>query len=84
MSKIWKVVIPNYEDKVPISQRRRTKYYKKGDKLPKKHASKIPTGLLKYDRNQYLVDQNGNRVIANPLVAGKPKYWTINGQRIYD
>ncbi len=31
MSKIWKVVIPNYEDKIPISQRRRTKYYKKGE-----------------------------------------------------
>ena len=26
-----KVVVPNYEDKVPISIRRRAKYYKKDD-----------------------------------------------------
>ena len=31
MNKIWKIVIPNYEEKVPISKRRRAKYYKKGD-----------------------------------------------------
>ena len=84
MSKIWKVVIPNYEDKIPISQRRRTKYYKKGDKLPKKYTSKLQTGLLEYDKGNYLVDQSKNRVIANPLAAGTPKYWTVNGQRIYD
>ena len=84
MSKIWKVVIPNYEDKIPISDRRRTKYYKKGDKLPKKYESKIHTGLLEYDKGGYLIDQSKNRVISNPIVAGTPKYWTINGQRIYD
>lgn len=84
MSKIWKIVIPNYEDKVPISHRRRTKYFKKKDKISKKHENSLSAGLLKYDKLGYLVDQSGNRVIANPLTAGKPKYWTINGQRIYD
>ena len=28
---VWKVVVPNYEDKVPISMRRSAKYYKKDD-----------------------------------------------------
>ena len=86
MEKIWKVVIPNYEEKVPISQRRRAKYWKKTDskKLPKKHVDKLKAGHLHYDSTGYLTDDNNNRIIANPLVAGKPKYWTINGQRIYD
>ena len=39
MNKIWKIVIPNYEEKVPISKRRRAKYYRKGD-LNKKSVAK--------------------------------------------
>ena len=88
MSKVWKVIIPNYEDKVPISQRRRAIYYKKEDydkgKVPKKHVAKIKAGSMRFDTKGFLIDMNKNRVISNPLVAGKPKYWTINGQRIYD
>ena len=88
IGKTWKVVIPNYEDKVPISQRRRAKYFKridqKNNRIPKKHLAKLKAGHLYFDQQGYLIDQNKNRVIANPLVAGKPKYWTINGQRIYD
>jgi hypothetical protein len=87
-NKVWKIVIPNYEDKIPISQRRRAKYYKKSDytqgKIPKKHLKNIQSGFYYFNAAGYLVDSNKNRIIANPLVAGKPKYWTINGQRIYD
>ena len=87
-NKVWKIVIPNYEDKIPISQRRRAKYYKKSDytqgKIPKKHLKNIQSGFYYFNTAGYLVDSNKNRIIANPLVAGKPKYWTINGQRIYD
>jgi len=87
-NKVWKIVIPNYEDKIPISQRRRAKYFKKTDhtqgKIPKKHLKNIQSGFYHFNAAGYLVDDSKNRVIANPLVAGKPKYWTINGQRIYD
>jgi|15BtaG_2_1085339.scaffolds.fasta_scaffold00010_19 hypothetical protein len=86
-NKIWKLTIPNYEDKVPISQKRRAKYFKQNEskpRLPKKHLSKIQSGHFKYDKLGYLVDENKNRVLANPIVAGTPRYWTINGQRIYD
>ena len=87
-NKVWKIVIPNYEDKIPISQRRRAKYYKKSDytqgRIPKKHLKNIQSGFYYFNSTGYLVDSNKNRIIANPLVAGKPKYWTINGQRIYD
>jgi hypothetical protein len=87
LKQIWKLTIPNYEDKIPISQKRRAKYFKNTDaksKLPKKHIEKIKSGHFKYDKQGFLIDTNKNRVLANPLVAGKPKYWTLNGQRIYD
>jgi len=82
--KVWKIVIPNYEEKVPISKRRRAKYYKKGEKLAKKYLTGIKNGMYFYDKKGFLVDQNKNRVIANPISAGTPKFWTINGQRMYD
>jgi hypothetical protein len=86
---VWKVVVPNYEDKVPISMRRRAKYYKKDDpelenNLPKKYKVGLKTNKYSWDKKGFLVDSKSNRVISNPRVAGKPKFWTINGQRIYD
>jgi hypothetical protein len=86
--KIWKVVIPNYESKVPISNRRRAKYYKKTetrvDALAKKYQIGLTNGKYRWENSGFLVDDKNNRIIANPLAAGTPKFWTINGQRIYD
>ena len=88
MNKVWKIIIPNYEEKVPISKRRRAKYYKKRDlsknNIAKKYTNGVKNGTYSYDKQGYLVDQSKNRVLANPLSAGTPKYWTINGQRMYD
>ena len=88
MSKVWKVVIPNYEEKVPISKRRRAKYYRKVDLkktgIAKKYVNGVKNGTYAFDNKGYLVDENKNRVIANPIAAGTPKFWTINGQRMYD
>tara|TARA_R100001530_G_scaffold134565_1_gene109681 strand:- start:554 stop:1138 length:585 start_codon:yes stop_codon:yes gene_type:complete len=86
--KVWKIVIPNYIDKVPISQRRRTKYYRKNEStiasLAKKYKDGITSGKYYWDNKGYLIDFSKNRVVANPMSAGTPKYWTINGQRLYD
>ena len=86
--KIWKIIIPNYEEKVPISKRRRAKYYKKRDlsknNIAKKYTNGVKNGTYSYDKQGYLVDENKNRILANPLSAGTPKFWTINGQRMYD
>ena len=88
MNKVWKIVIPNYEEKVPISKRRRAKYYKKKDlskkNIAKKYTNGLKNGIYSYDKQGYLIDQNKNRVLSNPISAGTPKYWTINGQRMYD
>ena len=45
MNNVWKVVIPNYEDKVAISSRRRAKYYKKGDVSLDSLSNKIRKNL---------------------------------------
>ena len=88
MNKVWKIIIPNYEEKVPISKRRRAKYYKKRDlsknNIAKKYTNGVKNGTYSYDKQGYLVDENKNRILANPLSAGTPKFWTINGQRMYD
>ena len=88
MSKVWKIIIPNYEEKVPVSKRRRAKYYKKKDlsrnNIAKKYINGLKNGIYNYDKQGYLVDSSKNRVLANPLSAGTPKFWTINGQRMYD
>jgi hypothetical protein len=87
---IWKVVLPNFENRVPISKRRRAKYFNKikdnikDTDLSQRHQKRINSGVYSWDKKGYLVDSVNNRILANPLVAGKPKYWTINGQRIYD
>ena len=87
---VWKVVLPNFENRVPISKRRRANYYNKNkdsleiEDLPQKHQKRFNNGEYTWDKKGFLIDSVGNRVLSNPLVAGKPKYWTINGQRIYD
>ena len=42
---VWKVVVPNYEDKVPISMRRRAKYSKKDDPELDNNLPKYNIGL---------------------------------------
>jgi hypothetical protein len=83
VNKVWKVIVPNYEDKVPVTKRRRAKYYKQGNSLPVKYEKGLRSGKYRW-KSKHLVDDLGTRVLANPLTAGKPRFWVINGQRIYD
>lgn len=62
---------------VPLSSARRAKYYRKGDKIPKRF--KRP----RYDAQGYLLDKDGNRVQSNKRSAGTPRLWRINGQDLY-
>ena len=83
--KEWTVEISDYTDKVPLSLKRRAKYIQKGKHpLSKRNQSKLDAGLYKWNADNVLVDETGDRLLANPRSAGTPKYWTINGQRLYD
>jgi hypothetical protein len=71
------ITIPKFITQVCISQIRRPKYYKEGNKIP-------PTYLKKYNFNKhgFLIDKTGNRVLANPRSVGKAKYEILSGNNL--
>ena len=77
MRKSISITVKNPLEHVIISNKRRTEYYKKGDKIPKKYIN------LRFDKKGYLKSKSGERVIKNPIAAGSPKKWKINGQGLY-
>lgn len=81
---ITKITIPEFITRVQISKKRRAKYYSKykGKGVSKKVPKKYRGDDYSYNKNGWLVDQNGQRVIANPRVAGKPKYQVLSGNKL--
>lgn len=78
---IHEVEIPNYPDKIKLSEKRRATYhdYRKKSKLPKKYQTE------QYEwRGKFLYDKEINqRVVKNSLSVGTPKWWTVNFQDIW-
>jgi hypothetical protein len=74
---LFELNIPDYITHVQLSQHRRTKYYKRGDKIPLKHQT------CTYNKKGILVDSKGEQVVKNPRVAGTPGWKKINGQTFY-
>ena len=70
--------IPNYPRSVEVSKSRRPKYYKIGDKIPKKFEA---DGYCYV--GGFLVDPTGQKVVKNTKSAGTPRYISINAQAIY-
>lgn len=71
------IIIPRFITKALVSKKCRAKYYKMGDKIP-------PTYLDKYifDKKGFLVDKEGNRILANPRTAGEPRYEVLSGNKL--
>ena len=83
--KEWTVEITDYVNKVPLSLKRRAKYIQKGKQaLSKTNQRRLDSGQYKWGADNVLINEKGDRLLANPRSAGTPKYWTINGQRLYD
>jgi len=77
---VKRIEIPNFITHVELSKKRRAKYYKKGNKLPKKYSNKDYI----FNKEGVLVHKAlGVPVIANPRVVGTPRLKKINGQDIY-
>lgn len=87
---IHTVDIPLYITRVKIANSRRPKYYEKGSskKVPKKYSNNkkfdfIPVKVGKRIR-YYLADLSDNSpILANPKVAGTPKFMKIRGNDFY-
>jgi hypothetical protein len=80
MSKILKKYhcsIPDYPTEIRVSNKRREKFWKDGETLPKKHAG----ATLRADG--FYVDALDERITKNTKTAGKPRMLTINAQKIY-
>ena len=90
---MYTVVIPNFEETIKITEKRRTEYYRHGSskakKLPKKYFNKDKYAYKPFKNtlgkiNHYLVDISTNeKVISNPIAKDKPRTWKINGQALY-
>lgn len=77
---LFRVEIPNYIRYVTLSKKRRPKYYKKGNKIPKKYQ----TSKYAYNKKGVLISiESKLPVIANPRVVGLPRIKKINGQDFY-
>lgn len=74
------VKIPEFKTKFEISHSRRAKYFKYGDKIPKKYSNRNGYDFL----NNFLINiDTRQKIVKNTRVAGTPKYWTLNGQSLY-
>lgn len=72
---IAEIIIPKFITKVKIANKQRAKYYKKGDKIPKKYKG------YKFVKG-YLIDENRKRIVSNASQAGKPKYEILSGNKL--
>lgn len=73
------LVFPNYITRIQLSNKRRKKYYLKGDDIPKKYAH-----LQTFDKKGALLDENGVPIVKNAKSCDKPRFMVINGQAIWN
>lgn len=61
---------------IVISKKRRIVYYKKKDDVPKKYKNSLA------DKNGFLLDKEGNRIVKNKRTAGTPKIEKMSGNSL--
>lgn len=72
---LGEITIPKFITKVLVSKKRRPKYYRKGDEIPKKYS--------KYSfKGSFLVDAHGKKVVKNTRSVGTPKYEQLSGNNL--
>jgi hypothetical protein len=84
---IRQITIPEYIYQVQTSKARIAKYFHKnsGRGKVKKDILDVPKKYkaVGYDLEGYVIDANNNRIVANSVSVGKPKFIPINGQLFY-
>lgn len=80
---VHKIVIPNFNEYIRISEARRAKPFLKNSKrkLPKKYQTEE---YIWNKKGQLINDKTGSLVASNSITVGKPREWRINGQDIYN
>jgi hypothetical protein len=82
----YRVVIPEWEHTYQKSGKTMTKYWlwKDRDKLPKKHKEVLRQTALIQRNKAYCCNSEGEKFVKNPIKAGKPNVWVLNGQDLYN
>lgn len=90
MGKILRLItVPGYPDKVMVAKARRPVFYV-SETSKVRGKTKIPPSFLKsehfaFNNDGVLYDlRTGGFKIANPQTAGKPRYWVVNFQDIWN
>jgi len=79
---LYKIEISNYMKYVQLSKQRRAKFFKKGQKIPKKYLHN--EDFFNFNSKGILVNvTDDSKVIANPRVAGTPRMKKIRGNDIW-
>lgn len=68
--------LPDFPREIQVSSKRKAKYWKVGEKIPKKYAKYGNAG-------GFIVDDKGEKVVKNVKTAGTPRTVQINSQLIY-
>ena len=80
---IVKITIPQFNDLIRIAEKRSVSPFKKDSK--KKIPKKYQTDEYSWNGKGYLIhNKTGVIVPSNPIMAGKPREWRMNGQDIYN
>lgn len=86
---IKKILIPNYPDKILTAKARRPIYYVNEHSTVRGRV-KIPPSFLNTEKYYFntkgilISKKTGLPQLANPGTAGKPRYWVVNFQDIWN
>lgn len=77
------ITVPNFTEYIKIANSRMAKPIIRGKrKIPKKYLDETKYAFDSRDR---LIEKDTGRIVpGNPGVVGKPRYWRVNGQDIYN
>lgn len=88
---VYKEIIIPYLDKLLISKKMNPKYYSYtkgvGRKLVEPDSRidlKVREGLYGMDAKDFVLDENGEKIVSNIRTVGKPRYWVVNFQDLYN
>lgn len=89
MSKLLATIeVPKFITRVQTAKQRRAVYFKKNKKGEWKPRNPSKTLQKKIDKgiysvkNNFILDENGQREVANRTVAGKPRYEVLSGNKL--
>lgn len=79
---VQKIIIKEFNEYLKLAEKRKVVPFLKNSK--KKLPQKYQTKEYRWNAKNQLIDLNGIVVPSNPIVAGTPRLWRINGQDIYN